>query len=53
MHAAMATIAARWQLVPSPGHTVRETPSGLSRPGGLQMIAVPLKPSPTAVRSRT
>ena len=49
---AVAIIAARWRLVPSPGHTLREMPAILPRPGGLQMIAVPRKSPPTAIRSR-
>jgi cytochrome P450 len=41
MVVAVATIAAKWQLIPAPGHTVREQPSSTLRPDRLPMTVVP------------
>ncbi|MCX4545507.1 cytochrome P450 [Streptomyces sp. NBC_01565] len=37
---ALATVAARWRLVPAPGVTVREVPAGIPQPSELPMIPV-------------
>ncbi|MFB7786820.1 cytochrome P450 [Streptomyces vinaceus] len=37
---ALATVSARWRLVPAPGVTVRELPAGMPQPSELPMIPV-------------
>ncbi|WP_189531132.1 cytochrome P450 [Streptomyces roseolilacinus] len=38
---ALATILARWQLRPVPGHTPREVPSAVAHPDRVPMVVVP------------
>ncbi|MEV5238518.1 hypothetical protein AB0K89_05305 [Streptomyces cinnamoneus] len=41
MSLTVATIAARWRLVPAPGHRVREVAAALVRPDALPMVVTP------------
>ncbi|WP_327359741.1 cytochrome P450 [Streptomyces sp. NBC_01304] len=44
----LATVSRRWQLVPVPGHTVRQRPAGMPQPNALPMTPIARHNSPRA-----
>jgi cytochrome P450 len=41
----LATVVARWRLVPVPGHTVRKIPAAAPRPDAIPMTVQPVEPA--------